>query len=119
MKRDCLLPSENTDRKEVLPTLQFPIVEFILCGVWGILLCAGAVCQYILTRKEIFPPKPTRGRGSYRSRVLSWYRRRRGVTERLFDERTPLLPNENIERRYDVNNQATQERRARVNGRVV
>jgi len=93
--------------------------EFILCGVWGILLCAGAVCQYILTRKEIFPPKPTRGRGSYRSRVLSWYRRRRGVTERLFDERTPLLPNENIERRYDVNNQATQERRARVNGRVV
>ena len=41
------------------------------------------------------------------------------MTERLFDERTPLLPNQNIERRYDISSSATQERKTRVNGRVV
>ena len=86
------------------------ITEYILCGVWGFLLISGTACQVHITRNNPFPPPWKRSRRS--NGRFSSFLRRRGRTRRLFDERTPLLQNENIEQSYGTETKMTPRRQS-------
>ncbi len=66
------------------------ILDYILTCVWVILIIAGIVTQYFLTRTEKFPPLYKLKKNAKRQN-----RNGRRASNKTADERTPLLQGDN------------------------